>query len=77
MTRWAEKDALLALLRHAPGVALTANVLLGPLGIGVLEWRVSANGLNQTYGADGASLFLVVPVTLWGQEPDPMLPATL
>jgi hypothetical protein len=48
----------------ALGVALTANVLLGPLGIGLLEWRVSANGLNQTYGADGASLFLVVPAAL-------------
>lgn len=28
-------------------VALSANVLLGPLGIGLLEWRVSANGLNK------------------------------
>lgn len=45
-------------------VALSANVLLGPLGIGLLEWRVSANGLNQTYGADAASLLLVVPAML-------------
>ena len=43
---------------------LSANVLLGPLGVGLLVWRVSANGLNQTYGADAASLLLVVPATL-------------
>jgi hypothetical protein len=45
-------------------VGLTANVLLGPLGVGLLKWRVSPNGLNQTYGADGASLLLVVPAAL-------------
>jgi hypothetical protein len=39
-------------------------VLLGPLGLGLIEWRVSANGLNQTYGADAAILALVVPATL-------------
>ena len=43
---------------------LGANVVLGPLGLGTLQWRVSANGLNQTYGADGASLALVVPAAL-------------
>jgi hypothetical protein len=43
---------------------LAANVLLGPLGFGMIQWRVSANGLNQTYGADGASLALVVPSAL-------------
>ena len=45
-------------------IGLAANVLLGPLGWGVIEWRVSANGLNQTYGADAASLFLVAPAAL-------------
>lgn len=44
--------------------ALAANVLLGPLGFGLIQWHVSANGLNQTYGADGASLLLVVPAAL-------------
>ncbi len=43
---------------------LAINVLLGPLGLGVIQWRVSAIGLNQTYGADGAVLVLVVPTTL-------------
>ena len=45
-------------------VVLGANVLLGPLGLGIIHWRVSALGLNQTYGADGASLVLVVPGAL-------------
>ena len=44
--------------------ALAANVLLGPLGLGVIEWRVSENLLNQTYGADAAILALVVPAAL-------------
>jgi hypothetical protein len=52
----------LALLLLAGGLA--ANVLLGPLGLGLLRWRVSPNGLNQTYGADAASLALVVPTAL-------------
>ena len=51
--------ALLAL-----AAALAATVLLGPLGVGILQWRVSAIGLNQTYGADGSIAVSVVPVTL-------------
>jgi hypothetical protein len=44
--------------------ALATNVLLGPLGLGLIEWRVSANGLNQSYGADAAILALVVPAAI-------------
>jgi hypothetical protein len=51
-----------ALLTLATLVAV--NVLLGPLGLGVIQWRVSAIGLNQTYGADGAALGLVVPTAI-------------
>jgi hypothetical protein len=51
--------ALLAL-----ATLLAMNVLLGPLGLNAIQWRVSAIGLNQTYGADGASLVLVVPTAL-------------
>ncbi len=51
--------ALLAL-----ATLLVLNVLLGPLGSGVIQWRVSVIGLNQTYGADGAALVLVVPTAL-------------
>lgn len=43
---------------------LAINVLLGPLGLGVIQWRVSVIGLNQTYGADGAALVLVVPTAV-------------
>src|SRR5262245_2968905 len=43
---------------------LAVNVILGPLGLGVIEWRVSVNGLNQTYGADAASFLLVMPAAL-------------
>ena len=53
---------VIALLLLAVGLA--ANVLLGPLGLGLIEWRVSPNGLNQTYGADAASLLLVVPAAV-------------
>ena len=44
--------------------ASAAAVVLGPLGIGRIEWRVSANALNQTYGADAAQLALTTPATL-------------
>jgi hypothetical protein len=43
---------------------VATNVLVGPLGLGWLVWRVSPLGLNQTYGADAAALLLVVPTTV-------------
>jgi hypothetical protein len=48
----------------ALALLVAANVLLGPLGIGLIHWRVSTIGINQTYGADAASLALVVPAAL-------------
>jgi hypothetical protein len=48
----------------ALGVALAAAALMGPLALGLIEWRVSANSLNQTYGADGAALALLAPASL-------------
>jgi hypothetical protein len=51
--------ALLALA----ATSITA-VALGPLGLGVIQWRVSANLLNQTYGADAAQLLLVTPAAI-------------
>lgn len=53
----------IALVLLAGLVAL--NVVLGPLGLGILHWRVSAISLNQTYGADGAALLLIVPAALF------------
>jgi hypothetical protein len=52
----------IALLLLASG--LTASIVLGPLGLGLLQWRVSASGLNQLYGASIVELVLVVPATL-------------
>jgi hypothetical protein len=48
----------------ALGLALIAAAVLGPLILGIIEWRVSPNGLNQTYGADGAALVLLGPASL-------------
>ena len=48
----------------ALGMALIAAAVLGPLVLGAIEWRVSPNGLNQTYGADGAALLLLAPASL-------------
>ncbi len=48
----------------ALAILAAVNVLLGPLGFNIIRWRVSAIGLNQTYGADGAVLVLVVPTAL-------------
>jgi hypothetical protein len=53
---------IVMLLLLAAGLA--TNVILGPRGLGWIVWRVSANGLNQTYGADAASLVLVAPAAL-------------
>jgi hypothetical protein len=53
-----------ALALVALAVLVAGNVVLGPLGVGVIQWRVSAIGLNQTYGADGAALVLIVPTAL-------------
>jgi hypothetical protein len=48
----------------ALGTALAAAALLGPLALGLIEWRISANSLNQTYGADGAALVLLAPASV-------------
>ena len=48
----------------ALGLALIAAAVLGPLILGIIEWRVSPNGLTQTYGADGAALVLLGPASL-------------
>ncbi len=44
--------------------ASAVAVVLGPLGLGLIQWRVSANLLNQTYGADAAQLLLVTPAAV-------------
>jgi hypothetical protein len=44
--------------------ASVAAAVLGPLGAGLIQWHVSANLLNQTYGADAAQLLLVTPAAI-------------
>ena len=51
---------VLALL--ALGMAVSA--VLGPLVLGLLQYRTSPTTLNQLEGSDAAVLFVVVPVTL-------------
>src|SRR5687768_3189810 len=45
-------------------IALVATAALGPVGLGLLVWRVSPSGLIQLYGAHIAELLLVVPAAL-------------
>jgi hypothetical protein len=48
----------------ALAAALVAAALLGPLVFGAIDWRISANSLNQTFGADGAALVLLAPASV-------------
>jgi hypothetical protein len=41
-------------------VALAGNAVLGPVGVGLIRWRVSASVLNQGLGIDAATLALAV-----------------
>ena len=60
----------------ALGLALATGATLGPLLVGAIDWRVSANSLNQTFGADGAALVLLAPACLaaawWWRRGDPV-----
>jgi hypothetical protein len=57
--RWALAGTLAAL---AVGIA-TASVL-GPLVLGVMEYRTSATMENQFLGSDAAALFVIAPLAL-------------
>jgi hypothetical protein len=43
------------------GAALVAVAVLGPLVTGAIHWRIRPTVLNQLYGLDAVSLFLVAP----------------
>lgn len=67
-----------ALLALAAGLA--ANSLLGPLALGVIEYRYGASMINQAIGLDAVALLLVAPVsalagvlTLRGHRAGPVL----
>jgi hypothetical protein len=48
----------------ALAAGITAAVVFGPIGLGAIQWRVSADLLHQIIGADAAMLLLVVPSAL-------------
>ena len=55
---------LLTLLATALGVGIACATLLGPLVLGVMEYRTSPTTLNQLLGADAAGLFVIAPLCL-------------
>lgn len=48
----------------ALGLGVAANSLLGPIGLGVIEYRTPSVGLDQLKGADIASLAVVAPASV-------------
>lgn len=46
------------------GMGIIVNSLLGPLLLGVIEYRTSASGEFQLTGADTVTMFLVAPVAI-------------
>jgi hypothetical protein len=48
----------------ALGAGMALLALLGPLGFGVIDYRVSETLRNQTIGLDAVTLMLVAPVTV-------------
>jgi hypothetical protein len=55
---------LLALVLTALGLGLAAAPLLGPWGLGAMEYRTSPTTLNQLLGSDAAALFVAAPLCL-------------
>lgn len=64
MVEHGEGDRRLAGGFVALGVLITAYVVMGPLVLGVIDFRTSASGLNQIRGGDLAALLIVVPSCL-------------
>ncbi len=48
------------------GVVLVLIAVLGPLGLGVIEYRTSDSGLSQLKGQDIADLLLIAPILFIG-----------
>ncbi|RIK35999.1 MAG: hypothetical protein DCC58_19835 [Chloroflexi bacterium] len=53
-----------ALGLFALGIGTAASSLLGPLGAGVIQWRISPDMEDQLLGGDAVGLFLVAPVAV-------------
>lgn len=45
-------------------IGLGTSSILGPVGLGLMRYRTSPTTLNQLVGADLATLFLLVPLTI-------------
>jgi hypothetical protein len=58
-------DRALAGLLFAEGTLVVASVVLGPLVLDVLDYRMSASGLDQIRGSDLAALTVVAPLCVW------------
>lgn len=52
----------LAWVLTALGIGLVSAPVLGPLGLGVMEYRTSPTTLNQLLGSDAAALLVVAPL---------------
>lgn len=59
---WQQRFAALGLI--ALGLGTAAAALLGPLGAGVIDWRISGDMENQLIGGDIVGLVLVAPLAL-------------
>jgi len=55
---------LLAVVLALLALAMAASSILGPLVLGLLQYRTSPTTLNQLEGSDAAALVVVAPVTL-------------
>ncbi len=60
----ARSRLVLAAVATALGVGLACAPLLGPLALGVMEYRTSPTTLNQLLGADAAGLLVIAPLCL-------------
>ena len=55
---------LLAVALAALAVGLATSSILGPLVLGVMDYRTSATMENQFLGSDAAALFILAPLAL-------------
>src|SRR5438128_2194806 len=59
-----EGRVLLAMVLALLALTMTVSAVLGPLGLGLLQYRTSSTTLNQLEGSDAAVLFVVAPAAL-------------
>lgn len=57
-------ERALAFVLVALGLGVAASSLVGPLGLGIMQYRTSETTVNQLVGSDAAALFVVFPSTV-------------